>query len=141
MLWPRRSAEPALQVAALVPTPVDPRHQLGREGERLAERLLRKSGLRSVARHFNTPVGELDLVMRDGDTLVFVEVKTRRDRKFADPEDALTREKRRRLLQTARWYIEHTGWGDRPCRFDVVTAVVSSEGEPQLVHYPDAFEA
>jgi putative endonuclease len=123
-----------------VPTLPDPRHQFGRDGERLAERLLRKSGLKTVARHFNTPVGELDLVMRDGDALVFVEVKTRRDRKYADPEDAVTREKRRRMVRTARWYIEHTGWGDRPCRFDVVTAIVPVEGPPQLEHFADAFE-
>lgn len=124
----------------IVPTPSDPRHQLGQKGERLAEQLLRKSGLKTVARHFNTPVGELDLVMRDRDTLVFVEVKTRRDRKYADPEDAVTREKRRRMVRTAGWYIEHTGWGDRPCRFDVVTAIVPSEGPPQLEHFEDAFE-
>ena len=124
-----------------VPTSPDPRHELGQKGERLAEQRLRASGLKTVARHFNTPVGELDLIMRDGDTLVFVEVKTRRDRKYADPEDAVTREKQRRMTRTARWYIEHSGWGDRPCRFDVVTVILPPDGTPQLEHFPDAFEA
>ena len=66
----------------------DARIELGRVGERLAEQLLHKHGLKTVARRFTTPVGELDLVMRDGDTVVFVEVKTRRDRDLADPQDA-----------------------------------------------------
>ncbi len=119
----------------------DPRHVLGREGERLAERHLRGLGYKTIARQYSTPVGELDLVMRDRDTVVFVEVKTRGDRKFAEPEDAITRDKRRRLVRTARWYLEHTGRAEQPCRFDVVTIILPPDGEPQIRHYPDAFEA
>ncbi len=117
----------------------DPRHELGRAGERLAERHLRRLGYTILARHYNTPVGELDLVMRDRDTLVFVEVKTRGDRKFAEPEDAITREKRRRLTRTAQWYLAHTGWAERPCRFDVVTIILPPDGEPEIRHLLDAF--
>ena len=120
-------------------SPPDPRHQLGREGERLAEKLLRRQGLKTVTRRFTTPVGELDLVMRDGDTVVFVEVKTRHDRDLADPEDAVTARKQRRLLRAARWFIHHNGWQDRPCRFDVVAVTLSDAGPPEFQHYPDAF--
>jgi len=124
-----------------VPAPVnDPRHQLGREGERLAERHLRGLGYKTIARQFGTPVGELDLVMRDRDTVVFVEVKTRGDRKFAEPEDAVTREKRRKLTRAARWYLEQARCAERPCRFDVVSIVLPKDGEPQLRHFLDAFE-
>lgn len=117
----------------------DPRRQLGREGERLAERYLRDRGLKTVARRYATPVGELDLVMRDGATLVFVEVKTRRDRVRAEPEESLGRRQRGHLLKAARWFVHDRRWEDRPCRFDVVGVVLPSEGPAEIQHYPDAF--
>lgn len=117
----------------------DPRHQLGREGERLAERFLQQHGLKTIARHFNTPVGELDLVMRDGDTLVFAEVKTRRDRKYADPQDAVGRIKQQRMTRAAQWLVHRKRWDDRPCRFDIVTVILAPQGEPEIEHIPDAF--
>jgi putative endonuclease len=117
----------------------DPRQRLGQHGERLAERFLRRRGLKIVARRFSTPLGELDLVMRDGETLVFVEVKTRRDRVHADPEDAVRRDKQRRMTRAARWLIHQRRWGDRPCRFDVVAVTWPPEGEPQIEHFPNAF--
>jgi putative endonuclease len=117
----------------------DPRHQLGREGERLAERFLRLRGLKTIARHFNTPTGELDLIMRDHETLVFVEVKTRRDRKYADPEDAVGANKRRRMTRAARWFIHEKRWDDQPCRFDVVAVLLPPDGRPEIEHFPDAF--
>ncbi len=117
----------------------DPRHELGRRGEQLAEKYLRKNGLKTVARHYGTPVGELDLVMRDGATLVFTEVKTRRDRKHADPQDAVGYDKQRCLTRAARWFIHRKGWEDRPCRFDMVAVIVPLDGEPEIEHFPDAF--
>jgi putative endonuclease len=117
----------------------DPRHELGRRGEQLAEKYLKKHGLKTVARHYNTPVGELDLVMRDGDTVVFAEVKTRRDRKFAEPQDAVRADKQRCLTRAARWFTHRKGWADRPCRFDIVSVIVPPEGEAEIEHLPDAF--
>lgn len=117
----------------------DPRHQLGHAGERLAERFLTERGLKTLARRFASPVGEIDLVMRDGDTVVFVEVKTRHDRSLADPEDAVRAGKQRRMTRAARWFIRHKHWDDRPCRFDVVAVVVPPDGEPEIEHFPDAF--
>ena len=117
----------------------DPRHELGQEGERLAEKYLRRRHLKTVTRHFSTPTGELDLVMRDGDTVVFVEVKTRRDRKYADPEDSVNRAKRSRMARAARWFIHLRRWEDRPCRFDVVTVILAEGAEPEIVHFPDCF--
>ena len=68
----------------------DARKELGLQGERLAEAFLRKRGLKSLARRFSTPVGEIDLVMRAAEAVVFVEVKTLRDRMFKDPEDQVS---------------------------------------------------
>jgi putative endonuclease len=117
----------------------DPRHDLGQTGERLAEVFLRARGYRTLTRHFVTPVGELDLVMLDRDTVVFVEVKARRDRAFADPEDAVGSQKQRCLTRAAKWFLQQRGLGDRPCRFDVVTVIVAPPAVPEICHYPDAF--
>jgi len=117
----------------------DPRHELGRRGEQLAEKYLKQHGLKTVARHYNTPVGELDLVMRDGGTLVFAEVKTRRDRKYADPEDAVGHDKQRCLTRAAQWFIHRKGWEDRPCRFDMLAVILPPDGQAEIEHFPDAF--
>src|SRR5437870_3820048 len=79
----------------------DPRHEFGLAGERAAERILKRAGLKLLMRRFNTIVGEIDLVMREKDTIVFVEVKTRRDRRWSEPEDSVTPAKCKRLLAAA----------------------------------------
>lgn len=123
-----------------MPSPTDdPRHELGRAGEHLAEQYLRLRGLKTITRHFNTPTGEIDLIMRDRETLVFVEVKTRRDRKYADPEDAVRASKRRRMTRAAHWFIHKKHWEDQPCRFDVVAVLLPPDAQPEIEHFPDAF--
>ncbi len=117
----------------------DPRHALGRAGEALAAEWLCGHGLKLIAHSFSTPVGELDLICRDGQTIVFVEVKTRRDRVHADPEDAVGGRKQRRSLRAARWYLHEKGWEERPCRFDVVTLILPPTGAPEIRHFADAF--
>lgn len=117
----------------------DPRASFALEGECLAERFLRARGMRVAARRFSTPVGELDLVMRAGGTLVFVEVKTRRDRRLAEPYDAVTPTKQRRLLRAAAWYLHRKRLEDRPCRFDIVSIVLPPGEPPEIEHFEDAF--
>src|SRR6266571_4096264 len=79
----------------------------GRIGEDLAHRFLRARGCTIVARNYRTPSGngEIDLVVRDGQKLVFVEVKTRGSADFGPPESAVDAEKRQRLVQAARDYV------------------------------------
>ena len=117
----------------------DPRRQIGLEGERLAEVFLKRRGLKTVLRRYSTPVGEIDLVMRAGDTVVFVEVKTRRSRAWADPQDAVSLPKQRKMARCARWLLQHKRWTDRPCRFDVVAVTLPEAGQPEIEHFPDAF--
>lgn len=112
------------------------RSQLGNNGERLAEEYLRAKGLRCIARQFGTPVGELDLVMREGDTIVFVEVKSRADRRWADPQDAVGREKQAKLRKAAEWFLHQKRWQDRPARLDVV-AVITGGPQPEFEHFID----
>lgn len=115
----------------------DPRHALGLEGERLAERYLRKRGLKTIARRFGTPLGELDLVMQQGRTVVFVEVKSRADDKHENPVDAVTRRKQARVARAVKWFLKTKGWEERPCRFDVVTVVFTDGNQPQVEHIED----
>jgi putative endonuclease len=117
----------------------DPRAELGAKGEQLAERFLRKRGLNTLARRFRTPAGEIDLVMREGETIVFVEVKTQSGRAFTDPETRVTLAKQRKLLKAAKWFLTQKRWTDKPCRFDVIAVIIPPTADPQIDHFPDAF--
>lgn len=116
-----------------------PRDQFGAQGEHLAERFLARKGCKIVARRYLTPVGELDLVVRDRDTLVFVEVKTQSDSEHLDPHERVTSTKRSRLTRAARWFVGHQRCEDALCRFDVVSIVLPSAGAPRIEHFEDAF--
>ncbi len=107
----------------------------GREGEDAAAAHLAALGWRIVARNWRHASWELDIVARDGDTLVFVEVKTRAAGAMASAAEALTPEKRRRLIKAARyWLREHEAWA-LPCRFDLA-AVTARDGSylTELTH-------
>lgn len=113
--------------------------KLGLRGEKRAERYLRRAGLSTIARRFSTPAGEIDLIMRDGDTIVFVEVKTRSDDRLADPEHAVNASKRRKLVRCARCFVNERKLHDRPCRFDIVSVIMPTEGDATVKHISEAF--
>jgi putative endonuclease len=119
----------------------DPRHHLGRLGERLAAEHLERRGCSIVARNHRTRHGEIDLIALDGDTMVFVEVKTRRGR--GDPWDALHDAKRVQVRRMAIAYLAD-GPADRPrtslLRFDAIGVVVDARGRlTRLDHLLGAF--
>lgn len=91
----------------------------GAEKERLGEKHLRRQGYRIVARNVTYRFGEIDLVAREGETLAFVEVKSRTDDRFGPAVLAVDREKRRRVILAARAYLTEQPW-DGPVRFDVL---------------------
>lgn len=95
----------------------------GQWGERLAESYLVRHGFRFVARNVRTRFGELDLVMEDGDELVFVEVKLRRSLRFGEPEEALTFSKRQHLIRAIDSFRGQQN-DSRPYRCDVVAITV-----------------
>lgn len=113
---------------------------LGSRGERMAARYLKRQGLRVLARNVRAGGGELDLIARDGDTLVFVEVKTRRS---GDPAEAVTSDKQKTLTRAALAFLRRHRLLDAQCRFDVVAIVwdESQGGPPQIQHLRDAFPA
>ena len=129
--WPTRAAEPDARST----------RERGAAVEAAARDHLLRQGLTTVAANANYRVGELDLVMRDGDVLVFVEVRHRTGGRFGGGAESITRAKRRRLVQAASIFL---GANPRlamlPCRFDVVEA----EGDPdspRLTWLRDAFRA
>lgn len=106
----------------------------------MAERHLRRQGMRTLARRYATPAGEIDLVMRDRDAVVvFVEVKTQRDRTWQDPHERVTPAKQARLVRAARDFVQRKRLRDAPCRFDVVSVIIPEEGRPEVRHDADAF--
>ena len=108
----------------------------GTVAEDLALRYLEARGLSLVTRNFRCRVGELDLIMRDGEQLVFVEVRSRRHNRYGTPAESITRTKQQRLLRAAALYLQRQRL-DPPCRFDVVAI---GPGDTGLNWLRNAFE-
>lgn len=120
--------------------PAPPRNTLGDRGENLAARFLRNLGYKIIVRNFRCEVGEIDIIARDAETLVFVEVKTR----VADepsPEDQVHETKRHQITKAARAYLSRYGTPRPAARFDVIAILWPEGREPQIRHITHAFEA
>ncbi len=113
---------------------------LGDQGEEAAARFLARRGFTILDRKLRSRFGELDLVARDGRTVVFVEVKARREGAGDPPQAAVDGRKQARLARLALGYLARRRLGDASCRFDVVAVTVDREGAVQTIrHFPDAF--
>ena len=93
--------------------------EIGREAEARAEEYLRREGLHTVTRNYRCRSGEIDLIMRDGDHLVFIEVRYRSHSGFGGAAASVGRDKQQRLIRSAQSYLQTNRWSG-PCRFDVV---------------------
>ena len=113
---------------------------LGERGENIAARFLRDLGYKIILRNFRCNLGEIDIVARDGETLVFVEVKTR---SYDDPspEDQVSEHKQHQLTKAGKFYLSRYGAPRPPARFDVVSVVWPENQEPQIRHIKSAFQA
>jgi putative endonuclease len=128
------------KVRAIVPPMAyDGRQLLGKSGEELACTELQRRGYAILDRRYRTRFGEIDIVARDGDVTVFIEVKARAGRTFGDGAAAVTTWKQRRVAQMAVDYVARHGLHDRPCRFDVVV-VDFVGGQPRVQVYAHAFD-
>lgn len=92
---------------------------VGRDAEDRAEALLRRRGLRPMGRNYRCHGGEIDLIMRDAEHLVFIEVRYRSHRGFGGALSSISAGKQQRLIRAAQHYLMSSGW-QGPCRFDVV---------------------
>ncbi|MBB3191616.1 YraN family protein [Halomonas cerina] len=118
--------------------PADARAR-GARIERLAADWLADRGLVRVAANQHAKGGEIDLVMRDGETLVFVEVRHRADSRHGHPLETITATKQRRLIRAARFYLQRNGLSCA-CRFDVL-AVTGTPPALEFTWVANAFEA
>ena len=110
-------------------------------GEKLASRFLRRRGYKILYRNFKERRGgEIDIVCRDGDTLVFVEVKTRRDEEFGRPVEAVDRQKQLRISKGGLAWLRLLDNPEITFRFDVVEVLWPEDGEPRYELIQNAFE-
>ena len=107
-------------------------------GEDLACRELSRRGYAILARRYRTRLGEIDIVARDGETVVFFEVKARNNAAFGGAAAAVTAWKQQRVARMASDFLTRERCGDVRCRFDVV-AIDCEDGRPRIEVYPDAF--
>ncbi|HET9519305.1 MAG TPA: YraN family protein [Actinoplanes sp.] len=115
------------------------RQAVGGYGERVAERHLIAQGLVVIARNWRCPDGEIDLILRDGDDVVFCEVKTRRGDRFGTPAEAVIATKARRLRRLAARWLAETRVRPREVRFDVVGVRAQPRGAAVVEHLRGAF--
>lgn len=113
----------------------------GRRAESIAIAHLMAAGLKLLARNVRAGRGEIDAIMRDGGTLVFVEVRSRRSSKFGGAAETVGAIKQRRLIAAAHRFLQtHGPYRDSPCRFDVVE-ILGEENGAELKWIRDAFQA
>jgi len=111
---------------------------LGKRGEDIAISFLKKNKYRILERNFRTPLGEIDIIAQDGDTIVFVEVKTRENPLFGEPFESVNYYKKKKLIRVASLYLKR--FRDiPPCRFDVIS-ITFKENTPHIQLIKDAFE-
>lgn len=96
-------------------------HLVGQAAERSALGYLQSKGLELVAQNYRSRFGEIDLIMKDQDQCVFVEVRYRKDQDFGTPADTVTRQKQQKMIRTAKDYLlKHKLYEKISCRFDVI---------------------
>jgi len=111
---------------------------IGSKGEDIAAGFLKDKGYRIIERNYKTPIGEVDIIARDRDTIVFVEVKTRSSNIFGYPFEAVDARKQHKLKNLALLYMKQKK-KDFAVRFDVLSIHISN-GEKEIEHIMDAFE-
>lgn len=118
--------------------PISNKMKTGRLGEDMAADWLTRHGYEIVARNYRAGHDELDIIARQGDTLVFVEVKTARSKSFGAPETWVDQRKQRHLGEAADAFLIEHDFQDVDCRFDVI-AIDLSQSPPRINHIKDAF--
>jgi len=113
--------------------------ELGKKGEEIALRFLKKRGYRIIKRNYVCKMGEMDLIAKEKDTLVFVEVKTRTSTTFGPPQLAVNSSKQRQLSKVALSFLKEKQIEDMKARFDVVAILLGPKGE-EIELVKDAFD-
>jgi putative endonuclease len=113
--------------------------ELGRKGEEVALRFLKKKGYRIIEKNYICKMGEMDIIAKERDTLAFIEVKTRASTEFGPPQLAVNASKQRQLSKVALNYLKEKKLEDVKARFDVVAILLGQKGE-EIELIRDAFD-
>ena len=111
------------------------RHLIGKLGEDVAERYLKQKGYLIIERNFSCRQGELDIIAKEKDFLVFVEVKTRSNLLYGKPVEAVNINKRKHMIKVAKYYLHIHSWDNRFVRFDVIEVFID-KGIAKVHHIP-----
>jgi len=117
------------------------RKLFGDRGERVAARYLRRQGYRILARQHRSRIGEIDLIALDGQTIVFVEVKTRSSNVAGHPSEAVNHAKQLQLTRAALAWLKRMHQLHQRGRFDVIAITWTTGATPHIEHFKNAFEA
>ena len=116
-----------------------PTQQYGKKSENDAVRYLKKNGYRIIEKNYRTRLGEIDIIAKDGKTIVFVEVKARRSIRYGHPKWAITPKKKRNMSMVALHYLKSTRQNKAKARFDVIT-IHPEENSMRIELIKNAFE-
>ncbi len=112
--------------------------KLGKKGEKLAVKFLRKKGYKVIKQNYKTRIGEIDIIAKDRETLAFIEVKTRESIEYGLPFEAVNRAKKKKIANVALLYLKKVK-EIPPCRFDIVS-IYYEQDKPEFELIKDAFE-
>jgi putative endonuclease len=116
------------------------KRDIGKEGEDIAVKYLAEKGFDIVERNFHySNIGEIDIVARDKNQLVFIEVKSRLNLEFGEPEYAITPKKIKQIKKIAELYLFDKEIEEVDCRFDVVAILLEDKSNPKITYYENAF--
>ena len=117
------------------------RQMLGQSGEEVAFEFLRKKGYRILEKNYKTLLGEIDIIARDKEQLVFVEVKSLSDTSYILPQEMVNKRKQEQIVRVALSYLKAKGLKSADCRFDCVAVVFSFGKEPEIELIKGAFQS
>jgi len=117
------------------------RQALGKKGEAAARVYLERRGVHILAANYTCAAGEIDLIGREREALLFIEVKTRTSEAFGPPQLAVHQRKQRQIVRAAQWFLAERRVSDVACRFDVVAVTIRGDERLQIHWVRDAFPA
>lgn len=115
------------------------KRDIGKEGEDIAAKYLKEKGFEIIERNYHYSHGEIDIIANDKNQLVFIEVKTRLNLEFGEPEYAINPKKIKQIKKIAELYLFDKEIEEVDCRFDVIAIVLGDNSNPYIEHYENAF--
>jgi len=117
------------------------RRALGKKGEAAARAFLERHGVHILAANYTCVAGEIDLIGREREAILFIEVKTRTSEAFGPPQLAVHQRKQRQIVRTAQWFLAERRMPEVACRFDVLAVTFMRDELPRIQWVRDAFPA